>query len=126
MHRSGLQAIVVDCDDIEAGERFWTGALGIGVTGRKEPYVELEPISGTVRFLLQHVSEAKGAKSRVHLDIETDDVDAEVRRLERLGARRSEQVEGWWIMRDPCGNEFCVVPAKPEWFDSSANIWDEE
>ena len=126
MHRSRLQSVVVDCDDIDAGERFWTAALGVGVVGRNETYVVLEPVCKELRFLLQHVPEPKTCKARVHLDIEADDVEGEVRRLEALGARRQERVEEWWIMLDPCGNEFCVVAAHTPWFQESAHIWPDD
>jgi hypothetical protein len=49
----------------------------------------------------------------VHLDIESDDVEAEVRRLESLGARRVEQVQTWWVMEAPTGQRFCVVRLQP-------------
>ena len=52
--------------------------------------------------------------SRVHLDIESDDVDAEVARLEKLGAKRVEQVKTWWVLEAPTGQRFCVVRAKTE------------
>ena len=50
---------------------------------------------------------------RVHLDIHTDDLDAEVARLERLGADRVQKVQTWWVMRDPAGLLFCVLPVSP-------------
>lgn len=126
MHRSRLQTVVVDCDDIEKGKAFWTGALGTGVAGEDNTYVLLEPVLPELRFLLQYVPERKTCKSRVHLDIESDEVDAEVRRLEKLGARPVKQVESWWWMEDPCGNEFCIVPARdtPE-FKAHAREWGE-
>ena len=49
--------------------------------------------------------------SRVHLDIETDDIEAEVRRLEAMGAKKVEQVHSWWVMEAPTGQRFCVVKA---------------
>jgi predicted enzyme related to lactoylglutathione lyase len=67
--------------------------------------------------LLQAVDEPKTAKNRMHLDIETPRVDAEVARLEALGARRleadtrSEHGSRWVVMADPEGNEFCVCNA---------------
>jgi len=50
---------------------------------------------------------------RVHLDIHADDLDAEVARLERLGAERVQKVQIWWVMRDPAGLLFCVLPVSP-------------
>jgi len=124
MHRSKLQAVVIDCDDLESGIRFWSRALGVDVRGRGDPYVELGRGALPMRVLLQRVPEAKTTKSRVHLDLEADNVEAEVTRLEGLGARRGEQVESWWIMEDPCGNEFCVVPASSDDFAQVAHVWE--
>ena len=61
--------------------------------------------------------------SRVHIDIETDDIEAEVHRLEKLGARRVAYVKRWWVMEAPTGQRFCVVrPQRPD-FDHRANSW---
>jgi catechol 2,3-dioxygenase-like lactoylglutathione lyase family enzyme len=125
MHRSRLQTVVVDCDDLEEGTRFWSAALGVGIRGRDDTYVLLDPVCGELRFLLQRVPEPKTCKARVHLDIESDDLEAEVRRLEALGAQRQGFVDRWWVMLDPCGNEFCVVPARTEWFEQSAHVWED-
>jgi hypothetical protein len=115
---------VIDCDDIEAGTRFWSGASGTRAGTKDGPYVSLEPTPGGLRILLQEVPERKTAKSRLHIDIETDDVEAEVRRLEALGAHREAQVEKWWVMEDPCGNEFCVIPIQGGDFPQHAVEWD--
>jgi hypothetical protein len=61
--------------------------------------------------------------SRVHIDIETDDIDAEVARLERLGARRVAYVKRWWVMEAPTGQRFCVVRPQRTDFESRANAW---
>jgi hypothetical protein len=61
--------------------------------------------------------------SRVHLDIETDDIEAEVQRLEGLGAKRIEKVKSWWVMEAPTGHRFCVVRPQREDFDETANEW---
>ncbi len=102
------------------------GALGVGVASRAEPYASLEPTTTGLRILLQRVPDAKSAKNRVHLDIETDDIDAEVRRLEALGARRQTPIEDWWVMLDPCENEFCVIPLqqKSEDFTATTRAWE--
>ncbi len=67
-----------------------------------------------------------GHQSRVHLDIESDDVEAEVRRLEGLGARRVEAVRTWVIMEAPDGQRFCVIRQGHKYFDETANRWNEE
>jgi hypothetical protein len=61
--------------------------------------------------------------SRVHLDIETDDIEAEVRRLEALGARRVAQVKTWWVMEAPTGHRFCVVRNSSPGFAQQARQW---
>ncbi len=63
------------------------------------------------------VQRVPAAETGLHVDIETDDVEAEVRRLERLGARRKRQVKSWWVMEDPAGHAFCVVRVqhKEDW-----------
>jgi Glyoxalase-like domain len=58
-------------------------------------------------LLVQRVGEGT---ARVHMDIHTDDLAAEVDRLERLGAERVQRVHSWWVMRDPAGLLFCVIP----------------
>jgi predicted enzyme related to lactoylglutathione lyase len=124
MHRSRLWGAVIDCQDLEAGVAFWSAALGVGVKNRNDPYVSLQPTPAGHRLVLQMVPESKTAKTRVHLDIETDDVEAEAQRLEALGARRREMIEGWWVMEDPCGNEFCVVPVQAEDFPKHTRAWE--
>jgi len=124
MHRSRLQSLVIDCDDLEAGIAFWTRALGTEVLARDAPYVSLKSPQPGLKLLLQSVCEPKTAKSRVHLDIETDDVEAESLRLESFGARRTAHLEGWNVMEDPCGNEFCVVPIFDQGFGGEAREWD--
>ncbi|WP_343125503.1 VOC family protein [Stenotrophomonas maltophilia] len=59
--------------------------------------------------------------SRVHLDIESDDIDAEADRLEKLGARRIGFVKRWWMMEAPTGHRFCIVPMRER--DTPANHW---
>jgi catechol 2,3-dioxygenase-like lactoylglutathione lyase family enzyme len=108
MLSSRLGSIVIDCDDIAAGTAFWSQALGMAVADSDEVYVALEYAPDQIRILLQRVPEPKTAKTRVHLDIETDDVAAEVARLVALGAkRRTAPLLEDAVMEDPCGNEFC-------------------
>jgi predicted enzyme related to lactoylglutathione lyase len=107
--------LVLDCGDPEALASFWAAALGYERIGAAGQYVLLLPTEpGTPKLLLQRVPEAKIAKNRMHLDIETSDIDAEAARLEALGARRlvaqplAEHGTRWHLMADPEGNEFCV------------------
>jgi len=123
MHRSRLAGLIIDCktDDLEAAVDFWSAALGysrkdesgdglyVGLdTPENEPYVEVQKV--------HHAS-------RVHLDIETDDIEAEVSRLEALGARRIADVKSWCVMQAPSGQRFCVVQPNSSHFSETANKW---
>jgi catechol 2,3-dioxygenase-like lactoylglutathione lyase family enzyme len=125
MHRSRINGILIDCkvDDIEAAARFWAEALGRPIDpdhpGTRGDYVMLEAPDGEWSVQIQRVDH----ESRVHLDIETDDIPAEVARLERLGATVDKQMERWVVMRAPSGQRFCVVRVQREGFDSNANSW---
>ncbi|TWO66031.1 VOC family protein [Caenimonas sedimenti] len=125
MHKSRLGTVVIDCqtEDLEAAAGFWAAALGRGIKAPETPglehYRNLQGPPGEVTMLVQAVQHP----SRVHLDIETDDVDAEVQRLEALGARRVSQVKTWWVMEAPTGQRFCVVrPQRPD-FEAHATVW---
>ena len=61
----------------------------------------------------------------VHLDIEADDLEAEVGRRESLGARRVAQQhsQSWAVMEAPTGQRFCVVRRSSPSFDAQANEW---
>lgn len=70
----------------------------------------LAPLSGGELFQLQRTG--AGTPPRIHLDIETDDVPAEVERVLKLGASVVEQRQGYAIMADPAGRLFCGVPVQ--------------
>ena len=126
MHHSRLAAIAIDCPSETAlgAARFWAGALQaeprpIEGFDPADPYVKVGSVAGREVFV-QQVGEPQ---ARLHLDIETDDVEAEVARLEALGAERVEQVSSWWILRDPAGQVFCVVPPQTRSFPGDAVRW---
>ena len=125
MHRSRLCAIMIDCnaDTMEAGVRFWQQALGMEARQTNDPtspYVALAGGAGGLQLHLQRIQDA----SRIHLDIETDNVEAEVLRLEKLGARRRAQIKTWWMMEAPSGHCFCVVPEHSEDFPAQVHVWE--
>ncbi|HLJ20473.1 MAG TPA: VOC family protein, partial [Stellaceae bacterium] len=100
MHHSRLCALLIDCktDDIDEAARFWGAALGRPVD-LKHPmsrgnYRMLETPPDEPVVEIQRVEH----ESRVHLDIETDDIPAEVARLEKLGATISKRLERWVVM----------------------------
>ncbi len=111
MRRSRLAGFVIDCQDADlpAATRFWSDALGMPSLGPDgDGYLRLDASSRDLVVEVQRVPHP----SRVHLDIESDDVEAEVARLERLGARRVEQRKTWWVLESPTGQRFCVVRAR--------------
>ena len=125
-HRSRLCAIMIDCspDNMDAGVDFWGKALNMPPSSAKSmsgPYVFLEGHAGGFFVVLQQIED----DARVHLDFETDDVEAEVRRLEKLGARRKEQMDSFWIMEAPSGHVFCVVPPQSDDFPADAQVWND-
>jgi hypothetical protein len=124
MHRSRLCHIIIDCHDLNAGAQFWAKALGTEVGHVHHPWAWLKTAPGWLAIGIEEVAAPNAGGSPIHLDIETDDVEAEVRRLEALGARRARKVESWWIMLDPSGNEFCVVPPQRPDFPTHAAEWE--
>jgi hypothetical protein len=124
MHKSRLAGFIIDCqtDDLDGAAGFWAAALGLGVgkaSGVDNTYVELDDPARRLHIEVQAVDHA----SRVHLDIETDDIEAEVKRLEALGAKRVKQLHTWWVMEAPTGQRFCVVRPQARDFAEHANVW---
>jgi predicted enzyme related to lactoylglutathione lyase len=125
-HYSRLSKIVIDVPSTEHDREvaFWSAAVGQELKqGEYFPeYHGVELHGQEFGLLIQRLGDGPG---RVHLDIHTDDLDAEVARLEALGAERVQRVHRWWIMRDPAGLVFCVVPDSPGSLDdSNAQRWD--
>lgn len=116
-HRSRLCHFVIDVDDLEEGVKFWSAALDATEEELSENsrsvYRRLKLPDSDVRILLQRTADPKTHKQRMHLDLETDDIEAEVRRLETLGATRydHQQERGYrfWVLKDPWENQFCVL-----------------
>jgi predicted enzyme related to lactoylglutathione lyase len=110
MHRSRLSTFVIDCkvSDLPAAAEFWSKALGreLQPPDPGDPnYRQLDSSDDEPIVLLQQVDH----DSRIHLDIEADDLEAEVARLEKLGAKRIRFLKRWWLMQAPTGQVFCVV-----------------
>ena len=126
MHRSRINGILIDCnvDDIDAAARFWAEALGRPIDpdhpGTRGNYVMLETPADEISVQIQRVDH----ESRVHLDIETDDIPAEVTRLENLGATVVDRPERWVVMQAPTGQRFCVVRVQRPGFPKNATRWD--
>lgn len=124
MHRSRLGNIVIDCrtDDLLGEARFWSAALGCPLPqdiDEGSGYIQLVTPPGDVQVIIQRV----GHDPRAHLDIETDAIDAEVARLENLGARVVSRKQAWVVMQAPGGHRFCVGNPYRGGFDQGANTW---
>lgn len=107
--------IAIDCDDARGLARFWAEALGYTMLEDDDPaevmIVPPAPTSGP-RFLFLKVPEGKVVKNRIHLDLRSDDQEAEVERLISMGAAPADvgQKEVTWVvLADPEGNEFCIL-----------------
>jgi predicted enzyme related to lactoylglutathione lyase len=126
MHHSRLCTLVIDCkvDDLKPAAEFWSRALGKPVASVDQDgdgqYAELETAADEPIILLQRVTH----EARVHLDIETDDLEAEAKRLEALGAKRvALKHERWWVMEAPSGHRFCIVRRQRAEFGPHLNRW---
>ena len=125
-----LRDVIFDCRHPASLARFWASVLdeyqvapydhdelerlrSMGILDPEDdPTVLVERASGaSPRLWFQRVPEAKLVKNRVHIDLEADDVDAELERLLELGATLApEQAnDGLVVLLDPEGNEFCVL-----------------
>ena len=124
MHKSRLGTIIIDCqtDDLERDAEFWSAALGGDAVKPNDAgrYIDIRRDPADPHVILQKVEHP----SRVHIDIETDDREAEVNRLLQLGASVVEEFPRWTVMQAPSGHRFCIVGARRDGFDEKANVWD--
>jgi predicted enzyme related to lactoylglutathione lyase len=117
-HRYRLGGLVIDCraEDVTEAARFWGAALGGSVEFDEEGrYAEISD-QGALKVLVQAVDH----DPRVHLDIEADDKEAEVARLESLGAKVVARIKRWIVMEAPTGLRFCVVNPQGPAFEAAA------
>ena len=127
MHHSRLCSLIIDCKtgDLAEAARFWSAALGRPIRAGADPahdkYVPLEMHDDEPVVELQKVDH----DSRVHLDIESDDIEAEARRLEALGAKRIAAIKAWVVLEAPTGQRFCVIrPQRDGKLGAHANAWE--
>ena len=126
MHHSRLCAVLIDCktSNLDEAARFWSAALGRAIdptyAGNSARYRMLETPPDEIMVEVQSVDH----ESRAHIDIETDDIAAEVMRLEKLHARVVEHQPRWVVMQAPTGQRFCVVRVQRPGFPKNANRWD--
>ena len=110
-----IGSVVVDCNDFPAMMAFWEAAIRYT---HREPvedgFVILrDPSGGGPNVSIDRVPEPRVGKNRLHLDLYTDEQEAEVERLLALGATRHQRApepgEDFVVLADPEGNLFCVV-----------------
>jgi|SRR5690625_454546 len=125
-----IRDVVMDSSHPAAQARFWAEALDgyevapytdedladLRLQGiddpEDDPSVMVIPVARTSgpRLFFNLVPEEKSVKNRVHLDVQADDLDADVEQFKQLGATVWQFVDDFVVMRDPEGNEFCVMP----------------
>lgn len=126
-HRSRLAGFIIDCEGGSLGEAadFWSQALGLAVIDPDEDGLDkYARLDGSPLGLHIEVQKVKHP-SRVHLDVESDDIEAEARRLVALGAKEiSRPHDGRWIVLEaPTGHRFCVVRARKRLTRANANAY---
>jgi hypothetical protein len=125
MHKSKLAGFIIDCEttDLQLCANFWGAALGMRLkqlpSDEADRYIRLVDAHLDLHIEVQIVNHA----SRVHLDIETDDISLEVARLEKLGAKQVGAVHTWVVMQAPTGHRYCVVRASSKDFNEQASVW---
>ena len=122
MHKSQLGAIIIDCQTETLSEQadFWSHALGLKPGHSDGRYIHLEGRDEDLVVTVQKVEHP----NRVHIDIETDDIDAEVKRLQALGAIIVEKMERWVVMEAPSKHRFCIINVARTDFETNANVWE--
>src|SRR3954454_23940298 len=125
MHRSRVSTFLIDVrrDEVDAATTFWSEAPGVRTSSPDgEPQVITFP-NATLGYgaEIQSVHD----EPRYHLDIETDDVPAEVARLTELGAVEIADWQGCHTLKAPGGHLFCVIPmhSDPASFEQHATVW---
>jgi predicted enzyme related to lactoylglutathione lyase len=109
-----IESVLIDCNDLERMSKFWKAALDLEHvwTGPSGGYLLEAQGSSSVPLALMPCGDEKRGKNRLHLDLRPDNQEAEIRRLEDLGAVRvhiGQRDVPWVVMADPEGNEFCVL-----------------
>jgi hypothetical protein len=126
MHRSRLSTLLIDApaDQAAASAAFWSAALGVPTDSPPgEP--QFSTLRDCVPDLVVSV-QAVDDTARFHVDIETDDVAAEVQRLTGLGAVEVSSWEGCHTLQVPGGHLLCVIPlhSDPDTFARLAHTWE--
>ncbi len=127
MHRSRIGIVLIDHpeEDSEAALAFWGGVQGVTPVEGDPDMPEYRSLGTMGSVAVWGQRTGSGTPPRVHLDIETDDVPAEVARVLGLGATVVEERKEYTILQDPAGIVFCVVPVQTGAdFEREAHTWD--
>jgi len=125
MHKSRLACFIIDCqtDDLAAAAALWGAAIGMAPRAlpgdEGERYVERVAASDQLHVEVQAVRHP----SRVHRNVETDDIEPEVQPMGAIGAMRVRQIKTWWVREAPTGQRFCVVRNRSAQFSEVAHVW---
>lgn len=125
MHKSRMSAVVIDChtDHIEQAASFWSQLLGapshIDDDGHRATVLSEE--KG-----VQLVLEASKDEARIHVDIETDDMAAEIQRIEQLGGRKIGVSNHTIIMEAPTGHRFRLTGPTTHILPAGGNVWGDD
>jgi len=92
----------------------------LGRTLEFDPNERYTSFAGELDYVVQSV---ESADQGVHIDIETDNVEAELDRLEVLGATKKYKIKDWWVLEDPGGHAFCVVPVQSKTWPQGTIEW---
>lgn len=125
MHRSRVYAVLIDTPHAEAAQAaaFWSAALAVPAEADPE-HPHFLDLHGALPGLVTAVQAVDDAP-RIHLDFETDDVEAETARLVALGATQVTRWQDCRVLRVPGGHLVCVLPvaSAPEVFAAQATTW---
>ena len=125
MHRSRVATVIIDFDEgsFEKGAAFWSAALGRERLKRSKRFESLRGRIGGAGGLYLGLQRGMDDPQKFHLDIETDHLEAEVSRLEALGAKVKARIRSHVVMRAPGGHSFCVIPTTRGDFSANAKSW---
>ena len=115
-----IQCITIDCENPAVPAEFWSKALDWPITISNDEEVVVEDPNGGADLLFLRNPDKRVVKNRIHLDLRPEDQDAEVKRLEAIGAKKIEIGQSadprtsWVVMEDTEANLFCVLRALDE------------
>jgi catechol 2,3-dioxygenase-like lactoylglutathione lyase family enzyme len=123
--RVTIHTITIGCTDAKVAARFWRDFLGYAIKANHTSSIHLRDPAGLgPDLLLAWTDDAKIGKNRIHLDLRPDDQDGAVERALSLGATRADigqtGNESWVVLRDPAGNEFCLLQSTSDLVDWEA------